>query len=155
MMKKLCAVLMLVVLLFGIAVADDTYYVLCDPESFVYIREFPKKNSREWGFLYYGDSVEVDGKKRNGYWHVDGVNTETGDGWVKGLFLDDNEPILMSAHEYIVVSCGRLAARNGVNGKRHGWLKPGTKVKVYGMSEEWAVTNKGYVKAEYLEVCGE
>lgn len=152
---KRVAVIVAVLLLFGIAYADETYYVICDPDSFVYIREFPKKNSREAGFLYYGDSVEVDGKKRNGYWHVVSVNTEMGDGWVKGLFLDDDEPMIMSTTSYLVVSRGRLAARNGVNGKRIAWLKPGTKIKVYGMSEEWAVTNRGYVKAEYLEVVGE
>lgn len=151
-MKRVLALLMMVVFLVGSAVAEETYYVLCKPDSFVYVREFPKKNSEEIGFLYYGDSVEVDGKKRNGYWHVVGVNTESGDGWVRKLYLDDDEPIQMTPQKYLVVSKGRLATRNGVKGKRQGWLKPGSEIKVYGMNDEWAVTNKGYVKAEYLEV---
>ena len=155
-MKKILAFLLSAVLLFGIAIADDTYWVMCNPNSFVFVREFPKKNGKEAGYLYYGDEVVVDGQKRNGYWHiVDGISTESGDGWVKGLYLVDEKPEPAESTLYCVSSRGRVALRSGVNGRRIGWLKNGDTVRVYGKTSEWAVTKRGYVKIQYFDIEGE
>ena len=54
-----------------------------------------------------------------------------------------------------IVSYGRLAARKYVNGKRTRWLKSGAKLKVWYWTEEWALTNCGYVQSKYLELDGE
>lgn len=127
-------------------------WVMCNPESYVVIREKPKKSGTECGYLLYGDDVKIDGKQRNGYWHVVDCSTEFGEGWVKGLYLVAEPPEAPDEEIYVVVSRGRLAARNGVNGERRRWLKPGTEVIVYGKTSEWAVTNLGYVKIEYLDL---
>ena len=154
--KRFGVVVLVLFLLFSTCLGEtETYWVMCNPDSFVFIREYPKKSSVEGGYLEYGDSVEVDGRKRNGYWHIEGLTTELGEGWVKGMYLVDEEPESPGEKTYVVVSKGRLAVRNGVNGKRTRWLKPGEEVVVYGMTSEWAVTNVGYVKVEYLEEVGE
>lgn len=51
-----------------------------------------------------------------------------------------------------IISKGRLAARKNVDGKRTRWLKSGAKLKVHWWSEEWCLTDCGYVKSVYLEM---
>lgn len=150
-MRKLVAVVVCIVTMFSIAIADESYYVMCHPDSFVNVRKSPSKNGTIVGCLYYGDEVKADGKTKNGFIHVVGLSLEDDEGWVRNLYLDLWKPMDDVIGEYTVVSKGRVAIRNGVNGKRTGWLKSGSDVFVYGMSAEWAVTNKGYVKSEYLE----
>lgn len=156
-MKKWVVGFVLIALLFGMAFADnweddyEVYFVMCNPDSYVNVRDFPSKKHEASGYLCYGDRVYTDGKKKNGFFHLVGLNTESGEGWVHGLYLDIWEPMDDVSGKYYNRSNGRVALRNGVNGKRIGWLKSGQEVYVLGMSAEWAVTKKGYVKAEYLE----
>ena len=42
-----------------------------------------------------------------------------------------------------------------LDGKRTRWLKPQASLKVYWWSDEWCVTNCGYVQTKYLELEGE
>jgi hypothetical protein len=50
--------------------------------------------------------------------------------------------------------CGkaRVACRKTIGGKRRAWAKPGSTVTVYWISEEWAVTSKGFIASRWLEV---
>ena len=154
-MKRVLAILVMLVLMVGMSYAEtETYWVLCNPTSFVNIRETPRNGNNKSGFLLYGDKVECDGKKRNGYWHIVNVSNEMGDGWVKGLYLVDEQPGEPIDDAYVVVANGRVASRNGVNGKRTKWLKPDTVLNVYGVAGDWAVTDIGYVKVSFLEVVG-
>jgi len=43
-------------------------------------------------------------------------------------------------------------ARRNIRGKRTAWLAVCSEVRVYARSEEWAVTSRGFVRMEYLEV---
>ena len=151
-MKRVWLMVLVLCSLLSVCVAEnETYWVMCNPDSYVNIRETPRKTGREGGYLLYGDSVEVDGRRYNGYWHIVNCPTEMGEGWVKGLYLVDEMPGEPDKVSCVVVSNGRVAARNGVNGERRKWLKPGMEITVYGMTSEWAVTNQGYVMSRYLE----
>ena len=55
----------------------------------------------------------------------------------------------------VVVAREQVACRRWVNGPKiegREWLKNGTEVQVFYIAEGWAVTNLGYIQAEWLEV---
>jgi len=53
---------------------------------------------------------------------------------------------------YTVKAKGKVMARKYVDGPRRCWMKPGAEVVVYYTGGGWAVTSKGFVKTEFLEV---
>ena len=126
-------------------------YILC--VDYVNVRPFPNRKGDELGRFECGTRVWLDGRKRNGFLHV--VNTGLEDaGWIYAGFIVYDEPEKM-CRSAVIVSKGRLAARKYVNGKRTRWLKPLAHLIVYAWSDEWCVTNCGYVKSQYLELEGE
>lgn len=134
------------------AKADDYYetmYVLCD--DYVNVRSSPNKKQDPIGRLEVGDAVTLDGKKKNGYVHVVDLLFEECEGWVHAGFLVPDKPEKEN-RKATIVSRGRLAARKYVNGKRTRWLKPGATVTVWYWSDDWALTNCGYVQSKYLEL---
>ena len=166
--KTLLEILLIAAVIYGLvslyislglseARADDyddvvTGYVLC--ADFVYVRPFPNRKGEPLGRLEPGDHVYLDGKKKNGYMHCVDLHMESGEGWVYKGYIVYDEPTKVS-QSAVIVSKGRLAARKYVNGKRTRWLKPLASVKVYYWSDEWCVTNCGYVQTKYLELEGE
>jgi len=126
-------------------------YIICDPENYVNIRMGPSRKSCECGWKSAGDKIYLDGKKKNGYLHIVDGYLGYGIGWIHSGFVVYDEPERMNATATIV-SRGRLAARKYVNGKRTRWLKPGASVVVYFWSDEWCLTNCGYVKSQFLEL---
>lgn len=137
-------------MIFGTCLAEtemETVYVLCNPDSYVNIREKPSKRSHQAGFAYCGDDFRTDGRMRNGFLHVY-AGTETGDGWISTGFIVYAKPEEVN-ETWIVDSNGRVAARSTIRGKRSRWLKKGKEVQVYYVAEV-AVTNFGFVDAEYV-----
>ena len=132
---------------------DGTYiaYVICMPGDYLNIRPFPSTKHEATGWLEAGDMVYMDGRKKNGFVHCIGLSTEAGEGWVYAGYLVSEKPELVNS-KAVIVSKGRLAARKYVNGKRTRWLKPMAKVTVYYRTDEWSLTNCGYVRSEYLEL---
>ena len=126
-------------------------YVLC--ADYVNVRQFPNRKGEPLGRFESGDVVYLDGKKKNGYRHIVDTGLES-DGWIFAGYLVYDEPI-KTDQSAVIVSKGRLAARKYVKGKRTRWLKPLASVKVYWWSDEWCVTNCGYVQTKYLELEGE
>lgn len=164
-LAALAAVIIGIILLFravgiseGFAEEQDEYdnvaigYVIC--VDYVNVRQFPNKNGEPLGMYEAGTKVYLDGKKRNGYLHIVGTGLEDSEGWIKSGYIVYDEPIRVN-QSATIVSKGRLAARSCVNGRRTRWLKPMASLKVYYWSDEWCVTNCGYVQTKYLELEGE
>ena len=103
------------------------------------------------GYLDFGDWVETDGEKKNGFLHVYGI-TENGDGWIFAGYVVDDEPVKLEKAWASIGATGRVMTYRWIDGKENGWVQVCDDVKVYAMSEEWAVTDKGYIKTKYLEV---
>lgn len=140
---------LLVCLVESISFAEETEaYVLC--ADYVNVRPFPNRKCEPVGRLEAGDRVWLDGKKRNGYLHCVDMGLES-DGWVYAGFIVYDEPERVSKNA-VIVSRGRLAARKYVNGRRTRWLKSNATVFVYCWSDDWCVTNCGYVQSKYLEL---
>ena len=156
-MKRLIAFLLLIGTLASLAngLADEKYYsfwVICNAESYVNIRSEPKKSAEQTGYALTCWELETDGKQRNGYLHVVGV-TENGSGWISTHFVVYDEPTEINK-KGMISATGRVAARYSIDGKRSCWLKPGAEVFVSYISSEWAYTNRGWVKTEYIHIPG-
>lgn len=127
-------------------------YVLCD--DYVNVRQFPNRKGEPLGRYETGTKVYLDGKQKNGFLHIIDTGLELCEGWINKGYIVYDEPINVN-QSATIISKGRLAARNCVSGKRTRWLKPMASVKVYYWSDEWCVTNCGYVQSQYLELEGE
>ena len=127
-------------------------WIMCQPDSWVYARQSPSKKGTELGRLELGDKVYTDGKVKNGYLHVIDLWFEMQEGWVKKGYVVYDKPYRPVIAETTVRSNGRVAARTTINGKRRRWLKDGQQIKVYMISEEWSVTNQGFVKTKFLNL---
>lgn len=153
-MKRAISILIVLTVLFAVltAFADEgEYFIICNPESYVWVRRSPKKTAEETGRLEIGDKVYADGPRKNGYVHVDGLSTEWGEGWVWKGYLVEDQPVIYNGNG-TVASNGRVACRRYVNGSRKGWAKSGTEVRVLAYSDEWAVTSRGFIQTKYLEM---
>lgn len=142
-------VLMLAVMI-SPAVAEDaheTVWVLCQPDSYVNIREKPSKWSQMVGYACCGDDFRTDGKTRNGFLHVY-TALEVSEAWIAVGYVVYSEPVPVG-EVWSVESNGRVAARSAIGGRRRTWLKDGQEVKVYWVAE-YAVTDCGFVDARYV-----
>ena len=127
-------------------------YVLCD--DCVNIRREPTKKSTSIGQFECGEKLYLDGKEKNGYLHCTGLRLEEDEGWIYSGYVVYDEPIRTN-QSATIISKGRLAARKNVGGKRTRWLRSGASVKVQWWSDDWCLTNCGYVQTRYLELEGE
>ena len=135
---------------------DDTesVWVMCSYESFVCVREKPKKSSYAFGGATCGTQLQTDGKQKGDFLHVVNVPAEESEGWISLQYIVHSEPIRIDQGA-TVVSNGRLAARKGINGKVQYWLEPMSQVTIFWWTDEWCLTNKGYIATEFLELDGE
>ena len=127
-------------------------YVLCD--SYVNVRKSPSRQSDVIGRFECRECLTLDGKSKNGFLHCVDLGLEEDEGWIHSGYVVYDEPIWTN-ESATIVSKGRLAARNRVNGERLRWLKSLASVRVYYWSDEWCVTNCGYLQTKYLELEGE
>lgn len=136
-----------------------TCWVLCkpnDPEDgghYVNARIAPSTSCRAVGYLENGDSFETDAESHNGFLRAYGIG-ENGTAWIYAGFVVTEEPEIIN-ERYVCVSNARVAIRRWMGGPRvagGGWLTNGSNVYVYAVADGWAITNRGYIMAEYLEV---
>lgn len=141
--------LLMCVLFVRAAFGEETVWVLCNPESYVNIREKPRKSGRRIGQAYCGDWFRTDGTTRNGFLHVD-APTESGEGWISTGYVVWCEPAAVAPEEkWRVDSDGRVAARSTIGGSRNRWLHDGDDIRVYYVAEI-AITQYGFVDADYV-----
>jgi hypothetical protein len=160
--------LLLVVAVIGFAVGScckgedqlATCWIMCKPGdktkdrpgSRVSVRMEPSKKSPEIGFLECGDSFQTDGESVDGWISCLGVG-ET-NGWIYCGYVCTEKPEIIG-ERYVCVAKKQVACRKWMGGPKiedKPWLKNGQNVQVYASDGEWAITNRGYIKAEYLEV---
>ena len=126
-----------------------TGYILC--KDYVIIRQWASRHATEIGQLDPCDTVEIDGKTKDGFAHI----VAPMDGWVWAGYITFSEPQKIDAPG-VVTAKKRVAARrwcDGPNVDSKPWLISGSEVRIYWMCDDWALTNRGYVKSEWLEVC--
>ena len=80
-----------------------------------------------------------------------GTGTRMGLAIPKQFIHVDDKPLIEKCNGTIAAN-GRVMSWRRINNGKNCWLNICDQVKIYARSEEWAVTNKGYVRMKYLEV---
>ena len=152
-----CVILFTAVFLFWqdrlAASAEDSFvtcWVMCKPGSRVNVRRTP--GGKEIGYLECGDWFETDAVEADGWIRVYGIG-EYGEGWIWCGYVATEEPEKIGAR-YRVASNGRVIIRKWMNGPKvdgRCYLTNGSMVQVFCIADGWAITNRGYIMAEYLE----
>ena len=125
-------------------------WVICT--DYVHVRMSPSRKSEAVGYVDAGDSVLVGSKKKNGFVRCYGIG-EYGEGWIHSGYLVYEKPEKVNC-KAVSVSRGKLRARRHIKGKRVGWIKHLETVTVYWWTDEWCVTDKGFVESRFLEMEG-
>lgn len=125
-------------------------WVIC--QDYVNVRMSPSRKSESVGYVDAGDKVLVSDKKKNGFLKCYGIG-EYGEGWIHSGYIVYDRPEKVNCKAYSV-SRGKLRARRHIGGKRLHWIKHFEEVKVYWISENWCVTDKGFVESRFLEMEG-
>lgn len=141
------ALFLLLVTAFGKVLAEDAW-IMCQPDSFVNVRESPGKGGRVVGYLELGDAVQT-GRNRNGYTHVTGISNESGEGWVASGYIVTDAPQVETVAAKVDAN-GRVACRRAIGGNRRKWLHAGDDLTLYASSAEWSITSEGFVKTQYI-----
>ena len=139
------------------ASAEDSFvtcFVMCKPVegNYVSIRRTPSRSGMEVGRLECGDWFETDGTSKDGWIRVYGIG-EYGEGWIYCGYVVTEEP-QMIGKQYRAACNGRLIIRKWMNGPKvdgKGYLVNGSTVQVFCIADGWAMTNRGYIMAEFLE----
>ena len=146
-MKRVLIIMLIALAAISTAVAEQGW-ILCQPDSFVYIRQSPGKGREPAGYLMLGDKV-VTGAHRNGYTYVTGLSTESGDGWVASGYIVTDQPQIETVRAWID-SQGRVACRRAIGGDRRKWLRDGDQITLYASSAQWSITSEGFIQTEYI-----
>ena len=168
-MKKLLIATIEIILIVGIiagiifalesvSFSENIYakgYIICQPGDYVNVRWSPKVANNKCGRLDAGDEILLDGEIRNGFALCADSTFESSDAWVYLGYIVFDKPVKTDGQKAIVSSNYRLAARQNCTGELRKWLYNGDIVQVFWWSEEWCVTNYGFVKSEYLDLVGE
>ena len=125
-------------------------WVICQPEDFVNIRSKPSRKSKYEGGLLCGYPVMVSNKEKNGFVYSPALNNEAGCGWISTGYLVDSPVYDKEGDIFYIHSKYRVAARKCIGRNVRCWLNDGAEVKVWFMSEEWSVTNYGFIMTQYL-----
>ena len=138
---------LVLVLLFNRAWGEEGW-IMCQPDSYVNVRETPGKAGKVSGYLQLGDAIQTDGH-RNGYTHVTGIGTEDGEGWVAGGYIVTDAPQIETVAAKVDAD-GRVACRRAIGGNRRKWLHAGDQLTLYASSAEWSITSEGFVRTQYI-----
>ena len=150
------AVYLIVTGLNGVTLAEEydqvfTAYVICQKDDYVNVRMYPSKKSEVVGRCDGGDEILTDGYEKNGFLRCYGF--ESVDAWIFSGYVVYDKPEWVNRIGYSV-SRAVLNVRRFIGGKVIHKLKNLAEVVVYWLSDEWCVTNKGFVKTKYLEIEG-
>jgi hypothetical protein len=133
---------------YGEGMEGQQVWVLCEPDGCVNLREKPK--GRIFGGAMVGAELKTDGKTKGSWLHVFNIPAEEDSGWISSRYITYSEPEIVMCNLSIRAE-GRVACREWIGGKVKHWLHDGEKVYVYYMSDEWAVTEIGYIMTEFFE----
>lgn len=149
-MKRIIAILFLLVAVVAASLsAAEEAWAMCQPDSNVYIRSNPSFNADVVAILEVGDQVETDGKK-DGVWVHAFFTCEAGEGWMHRGYMTYSEPDVYRDGISAETAYKQVNARRCAKGKINRKLKKGTQLTVFVTSDEWSITNLGYIQTRYL-----
>jgi hypothetical protein len=150
---------LLVWFLQGMGIAEDGYesdaWVICKPGDLVNVRACPSNKSTSIGLFECGYVFRTDWEVKNGWIHAINLSLEETEGWIYSGYVSAWEPEWKAGEKMTISAEGRVACRRWCDGPRidgrAGWIKPGATVQVFYYTNDWCVTNRGYIRTEFLE----
>lgn len=128
-------------------------WAFCKPKDRVNLRISPSKSSKSVGWLECGDSFQTDGTERKGWIRV--LDRGECECWIYGGYVVNEQPVKID-ESYVCVAKKWVACRRWVDGPqikgKLGWLRNGNSVNVFYIGGGWAITSRGYIRSEWLEV---
>lgn len=153
----LAALILFTVFMLGyadvVASADSTTakaWIMCQPGDYVNVRERASRKSDSFGRLDTGSALRVTGETKDGFAKCE-VALEQSQGWIYAGYIVFEEPVSMNGRKMVIRSNGRVACRKCIEGQRRCWAYDGDEVSVWYMADGWAVTNKGFIRTEFLQ----
>ena len=131
-----------------------TCWVMCKPGSRVSVRWSPSKSAPESGYAECGDSFLTDGEGQDGWIRCYDIGEG---GWIYSGYVSTQKPEKVG-ERYVCVANRQAACRKWMSGpqiEEKPWIKNGQFCQVFVTDGEWAVTNRGYIKMDYLEASPE
>lgn len=131
-----------------------TCWVMCKPGSRVSVRWSPSKSAPESGYAECGDGFLTDGESQDGWIRCYDIGEG---GWIYSGYVSTQKPEKVG-ERYVCVANKQVACRKWIAGPQideKPWLKNGQFCQVFVTDGDWAVTNRGYIKMDYLEVSPE
>jgi len=131
-----------------------TCYVMCKPGSRVSVRWNPSKNAPESGYAECGDSFLTDGESVDGWIRCYDIGEG---GWIYSGYVSTQKPEKVG-ERYVCVALRQVACRKWMGGPQideKPWMKNGQFCQVFVTDGEWAITNRGYIRMDYLEASPE
>ncbi|MBR2800315.1 MAG: hypothetical protein IKE04_05510 [Oscillospiraceae bacterium] len=127
-------------------------YIMCRPGSEVNVRDSATTHGQLIGHLILGDSINVD-REYKGWVHSKSLSFEQSSGWISADYVVYDYPqAIPEGRTYIVSASGCVAVWKGMTrASRVCWVHPGDKVTVLAISQEWALTDRGYIRTQYLQ----
>ena len=125
-------------------------WIICQPGDYINARSGASRKSGVLGRLDCGDVVHLAGGSKNGFLKVERLSMEESEGWVYSGYVIYEAPRNYGGKVCTVAADGRVACRKYIEGPRRCWIHAGDTVKVYSAGGGWAVTNKGFIRTEYL-----
>lgn len=155
-MKRIAPVLVALTMMLASASAE-TVSIFCKPGDEVNIRTRANSHSEVCGRYQCGYTFETDGKtKRDGkgrtWVHMVNAQLEVTEAWVCAAYVQDS--VTVETCRATVDARGRVAIRKTPGGNRVAWAQVGDNVTVYAYSNEWAVTDRGYISMDCLSFEG-
>lgn len=151
----LAAVVMLGMVVFSFALGEtelwqESRWVFCD--GTLRVRSAP--GGEVAGYVFLGDEVTVDRLK--GDWaHLTGLSIEAGEGWAAVRYLADSKVTILPEQTVgTIQATGRVAVRQGMEGKRLFWVHPGDTVEVLAVTDDWVLIEGGMIRRSYVEIEG-
>ena len=130
-----------------------TCYVMCKPGSYVLVHHTPSEKGDVIGYLDSGDSFKTDGTSKDGW--IRSYDVGDGPGWVYCGYVVTEKPEKIG-ERYVCVANKQAACRRWICGPqldgKAGWIKNGQFCQVYCIADGWAVTNRGYIRSDWIEV---
>ena len=167
-MLKRCVITLLEIVLiaaavYGIATFIDSIsfaesnvkaWVICKPGGYVNARAKAETGSDISGRFDAGDEILLDGTTNNGFAHI-AYPTFEDDAWVYTGYVVFDKPVWKGGLTAKVSSNAKLAVRSSMTGEVIKWLKNGQELQVFWYTDEWCVTNYGYVMTEWIDMVGD
>lgn len=159
MKRIIISMLTIIIMISSVCVAEQEIpenwtdiWIFCRPDGEVSVRDIASKKGKVIREYYVGDHLYTDGKIRNGWVRVHGLGTEADVGWIYSGYIVYNKPYEINDYHYIRTEDRKVKVRKYIDGPRIKWAYDDDYVKVYYVSKDWCVTNKGYIMTEFIDI---